>query len=216
MLIHISGAGPNMAATLATACDNAEIPHLDGDASCTGTREDSVVIHVGSAERFVRTLRFCELNHVPLVQAATGQNDLLPKYPPKCPIILAPNCALPMIALAERIIPAMKVFLALGMNVRMDEEHQAAKMDWPSGTALTFAEKLGFPRDRIGVVRRGKDPHALHTMTFRFLDLEIRFVTKCTGRQIYAAGALKIAEAILTRESPLENRIYNVGEILKL
>src|SRR3989344_1726933 len=218
MPIHISGSGPNMASMLAEHCRGTKTKYLDGNAPWPTPEPNSVVIHVGSRNRFVQTLAFCEANGTPFIHGATGQDDLLPTSP-GCAIVVAPNFLVPMVALIESVISAMEALGHLGMRVELKERHQASKKDKPSGTALAMARKLGIPREKIRVERFGTSPRARHELKFtigNYADyLKITLVTNVRGRRLYAAGALMIAKAIIQRETPLENRIYSVSEVLQ-
>ena len=202
-----------MAEAIASACRGANIKYQDSKTSWTRAEQEPVVVHVGSKERLKDTLRFCQEHRVPLIHASTGQDDLLPPKP-KCPIIMAPNCAAPIVAMVERIIPTMKVLQDLGMTVKLSELHQESKADKPSGTALVIAKKLGIPPESIRAERIGTSPRARHKLTFKTSGLEIELLMKAKGRRLYAIGALTIAKNVSALGKRLGNKKHDVQQML--
>lgn len=212
MLIHISGTG-KLADAIHAVCRSGQFEHFQSDVPLHVV-PGLIVIHVGSRDRFKQTLKFCEKHCVPLILASTGHDDLVPKKP-RCPIILAPNCALPMILLLDLVLPQMEAMRAFGMSVSLAETHQASKKDVPSGTALAIAHKLKLARESIVARRIGIRPCALHVLRFCGMDIEITLSTKTTSMRPYAIGAMKIAHA-LSNLVPIKRGIYPVREILQL
>jgi 4-hydroxy-tetrahydrodipicolinate reductase len=81
--------------------------------------------------------------------------------------------------------------------VSIHEEHHAAKVDAPSGTALLLQQRLWAEepgrRFPITSVRSGETP-GTHTLTYEgsFESIALSHVTR--SRQVFAAGALSAAE----------------------
>ncbi len=203
-----------MTEAIASACRDSQIRYTDSKTSWGAPEEQSVVIHVGSKNRFADVLTFCETNTLPLIHAATGQNDCIP-ISPKCPIIIAPNCTLPIVRLIERALPEMQLLEQYGMRVQLDEIHQKSKRDIPSGTALAMAEKLRFPPQLIRAERRGISARAKHTIVFSAPDIKIGLYTETKSLRPYAVGALIIAR-MLVEGDPLPNGTHSLKDILQL
>lgn len=226
MHIHIVGTG-HMAGVLGAASCDAGV----GSSVWTGggsdkSVPDAVLVHIGSGRQFEEALRWCGATSTPFIQASTGQDGLLPTQPP-CPIILAPNLALPVIKLFEVLPRIAETFKEADMAIEITESHQARKKT-VAGTALEFAKILGVPasairsvrdpaeQEALGVPREHLDAHAYHWITFTSDGLKIQLSTQVEGSRAYASGALVVAEKLIAKRGELQNRIYSLQEVLSL
>ncbi|MEK7601444.1 MAG: hypothetical protein AAB480_02850 [Patescibacteria group bacterium] len=217
MYLYIAGRG-KMALALIDACKEHDVPwnmwmHSEG---WNWSESNSVIVHVGSEERLKKVLVWCAASKTPLIHAASGQTALLPESPP-FPIIVAPNLALPFVALFSKILPSFKALLNLGMTTKISEKHQLSKTT-ESATAAAMMQALEIPTSALTKQRCGMLPHADHELIFtdESGDLTFKFSTHVKGLRVYANGGLKLAQQIVAKRSDLENRIYSVQEILAL
>jgi 4-hydroxy-tetrahydrodipicolinate reductase len=81
--------------------------------------------------------------------------------------------------------------------VSIHEEHHAAKLDAPSGTALLLQRQLWSEepgrRSPITSVREGETP-GTHTLTYASSHESVSLTHVARSRQVFAAGALSAAE----------------------
>jgi 4-hydroxy-tetrahydrodipicolinate reductase len=106
-----------------------------------------------------------------------------------------------------------KSLLGDSFDVEMMEIHHKKKRDAPSGTALTVlsglaqsGEAIVFGRpglrkpEEIGVVSlRGGDVVGEHTVYFLGDAERIEITHRATDRRVFAAGAVRLMERLLTR-----------------
>lgn len=114
-----------------------------------------------------------------------------------------------------------------GYSAEIGEVHHAAKLDAPSGTAITLAGQIteqhggysgwakadaGPEEGKIPVssVREGAVP-GIHTVTWHSADDAITLKHEALGRRGFAAGALLAAEFISTRRG-----IFAMSDVLNL
>lgn len=226
MYIHIVGTG-HLARVLGAVSSDAGISSgvWRGDGS-DKLVADTVVVHVGSGRQLAESLRWSGANGLPFIQASSGQDELLPRSPP-CPVILAPNLALPVAKFFEVLPQVAAVFKELGMSVEITESHQARKKT-VAGTGRVMARIVGIPEAAIHSVRNPSEQealgvptehlaaHAYHWITFSQSGLKVQLSTQIEGFTTYANDALKVAEKLIAKRSELQNKIYSVPEILAL
>jgi 4-hydroxy-tetrahydrodipicolinate reductase len=175
---------------------------------------------------------------IPVVIGATGQaaaeyeRALSSKH---VPAVLAPNLAIPLVALQGILSVAAKEFPGVfeGFSWRCTESHQQSKRD-KSGTARTMLpafQALGFSSASEGSIESVRDPsaqralgvpeahlggHGWHRYEAErdgvFLALEHR----ANGREMYAAGALRACEFVdQWSRGGQEPRVFTMIDVLR-
>jgi 4-hydroxy-tetrahydrodipicolinate reductase len=149
------------------------------------------------------------------------------------PVVLAPNFSLGVNVL---LVLAEKAAAALGdsFDLEVVEAHHKNKRDAPSGTAIALADALArgrgwqlddvkqFTRDgdvgprperQIGVATvRGGDVAGDHTAFFLGPHERIELTHRAGSRSIFAAGAVRAAEWLVSKEPGL----YSMRDVLGL
>ena len=115
-----------------------------------------------------------------------------------------------------------------GYSAGIGEVHHAAKLDAPSGTAITLAGQIteqhglynGWVKAEEAEAQQGKIPIAsvregtvpgIHTVTWSSADDLITLKHEALGRRSFAAGALFAAEFISTRRG-----VFTMTDVLNL
>jgi 4-hydroxy-tetrahydrodipicolinate reductase len=163
------------------------------DAAIEFTRPDAVV---NNLERLI------ELG-IPTVTGTTGWTDALPRITAlvearKAALLYAANFSTGMHLFLRAARELARCFRGRAeFTVSIHEEHHAAKVDAPSGTALLlqrqlWAEEPGrrFP---ITSVRQGTAP-GTHTLTYEGPHETVTMSHSTRSREVFAAGALAAAE----------------------
>ena len=174
-------------------------------------REDTpcIVVHAGSGRELGDAFDFCARTGSILLELSTGES-LLPESP-SFPVVVCPNVNIQMLRYMAMIRQASRLFR--GQDITVAESHQAAKTTRP-GTAIYLAEALGVPEAAIrsqrdpevqekvlGIPTAFLDRHALHAITIRSPEVEIRLEARVLGKSAYASGLAQVI-AILARNRP--------------
>jgi len=210
MFLLIKGSG-RMAREMRRLCAGQDIEHADWTGFAAHTRR-TVFVNFGRTDTD-GALAWCGRYKVPFIQGTTGQDELFAR--PPCPVVLAPNLALPAAFFAEAIVPVAAKLVAQGFVPSLREKHQFSKKG-RSGTALRIADALGMPHERIAAIREGKAACAEHRVALMKGDVSIELAVRVNGREAYAHGAIAVARALLARQESLKNRVYSVSEIVPL
>ncbi len=191
-----------------------------------------VVIDFSAPAGLAETLLYCKNNALPAVLAATGYSEEGLRDIRACaehiPLFQTGNLSLGVNLLQILVKRAAKV-LGDAFDVEIIERHHGQKKDAPSGTALMLAESvregLGEEREvlygRHGQVGpRGKEIgiHAVrggtivgeHEVMFAGEDEIVTLSHSARSRRIFASGALKAAEWLLTKDAGL----YDMDDLL--
>jgi 4-hydroxy-tetrahydrodipicolinate reductase len=181
----------------------------------TKSSANGILIHAGSGRALSEVIQWCEQLQIPLIQASTGSDEVFASA--DCPVIIAPNLSLPIVVFVEKIIPAAKVLLDLGMKVSITESHQKDKKS-VAGTAEKIANNLGVPSSAIKSVRDREELHAEHQIVFedKYAETQITLETKVKGGKPYAVGGLQIAQLLDSKRDKLGNQIYSIEEVFHL
>ncbi len=196
-----------------------------------------VLIDFSSANGIRDRLLWCKENGVPAVLAATGYSEedikTVEEFSNILPIFKTGNFSLG-IALAEYVSEKAAAFLGESFDVEIVEKHHNQKKDAPSGTALMLAEsvKRGFESERRFIYgrqgmtgARQKEEICVHAVRGGTIvgehevmfagDDEIFTVShSARSRKIFAVGALRAAEWLLTQSAGLYNMRDLLSEIL--
>ena len=87
--------------------------------------------------------------------------------------------------------PLKDLFTELGFEIRMNEVHHIHKKDAPSGTALTLAEKIQFPIEKITSDRQG-DVIGVHSVQLVADSEELMMTHSAFSRDLFASGAVDL------------------------
>ena len=169
--------------------------------------------------------RWCENNGVALLSGTTGLTDddlaALEKAALKVPVLWAPNLS-HGVALLATLVGQAAASLGVRANITITDVHHKHKVDAPSGTALALAsavmegrsehlEDLLEPGRLEGLstghegelaftsVREG-DVVGDHTVSFDLRDEVIELTHKALDREVFAKGALKAGEWLVTQK----------------
>ncbi|MDE6411029.1 MAG: 4-hydroxy-tetrahydrodipicolinate reductase [Clostridia bacterium] len=193
-----------------------------------------VLIDFSSAKGIRERLSWCKKCGVPAVLAATGysEEDLkaIEEFSKSVPIFKTGNFSLG-IALAEYVSEKAASFLGEDFDAEIIEKHHNQKKDAPSGTALMLAEsvKRGFESEKklvygrqgmtgarekqeIGIhAVRGGTIVGEHEVVFAGDDEIFTISHSARSRKIFANGALRAAEWLISQPAGL----YNMRDLLK-
>lgn len=143
---------------------------------------------------------------VPVLSGTTGWNvDEARRLASErqVPFLHAPNYSIG-VAAVRTALASLSAFLARfpEFEAGIVERHHSAKKDAPSGTARSLAETVGLARaDRkepaIVSLRQGRQPGE-HIVIFEGEDESVELVHRARSRLLFASGAVKAAEWLLT------------------
>ncbi len=196
-------------------------------------KKSDVVVDFSSASFTEKLLSACEKFKKPVLIATTGHNEneraMIAEFSKRIPILLASNTSLGVFVLNE-LSKIASQYLGPTFDVEICETHHRLKKDAPSGTALTLARVLSEERadeivtnrgdtfdsrkDReIGIQSlRGGDVVGEHTVHFFGPGERIEVTHRCTDRTVFARGALRLVEKLIT----LPAKLYNPSNLFKL
>lgn len=168
---------------------------------------------------------WCARNGVALLTGTTGLSgeeiQSLKKAAQEVPVLWAPNLSFG-VALVNRLVRQAAAALGTGADVHIAETHHQHKVDAPSGTALALAETVMEGRgekpedlfepselEKLAGAEKGKltfssvregEVIGEHTVSFRLPDELIEITHKALDRDVFAKGALKAGEWLVSQE----------------
>lgn len=168
----------------------------------------------------------------PLVICTTGHSDddlaLMRSTSENVPVFFSRNMSIGINLLIEMCRRAAKT-LGVEFDVEIIEKHHNQKLDAPSGTALMIAEAVAEQRENTEFVydrhnvRQKRQPseigiHAVrggtivgeHEVLFAGNNELISLTHTATSRDVFATGALKAAEFIVTQSRGL----FNMSDVI--
>lgn len=196
-----------------------------------------VVIDFSVPEATEKVLAFCLKKHIPAVICTTALPDTLIEKieaaSKEIPIFRSGNMSLG-VNLMRVLIKQARQTLGDAFDIEIVETHHNRKKDAPSGTALMLAEAI---RDADGTDhtyvygrsekdrRREKGEIGFHSIRggtivgqheVRFLgkDEEISIRHEAYSKRVFAEGALRAAQFLLTKENGLYSMEDLVSELL--
>ena len=202
------------------------------------TQKADVLIDFSSANGILERLAWCKKNGVPAVLAATGYSEAelkgIEEFSENIPIFKTGNFSLG-IALAEYVSEKAAAFLGEDFDAEIIEKHHNQKKDAPSGTALMLAEsvKKGYDSNKRNVYgrqgmtgARNKEEigiHAVrggtivgeHEVMFAGDDEIFSISHSARSRKIFAKGALRAAQWLISQPAGLYNMQNLLSELLK-
>ncbi|MCX6745685.1 MAG: 4-hydroxy-tetrahydrodipicolinate reductase [Candidatus Parcubacteria bacterium] len=194
-----------------------------------------VVINFTNPEATLLSAIWCAEHSIPLVTGTTGLNEYQKKElarlaKSRIPIVFDSNMSLG-VNLIDALLPKIAATLT-GFAIEMVEIHHDQKKDFPSGTALRFAQTLVKAKGGEIVFGRAKGKsdnrpinevvvHAIrggtvpgeHTIYFLGPDEMIEIHHRALSRKIFALGAIKAVKWIVHVAKP---GLYTMNNVLGL
>ncbi len=179
-------------------------------------------------------LEFALAKKIPAVICTTGLDEALltaiDDAARSIPIFLSGNMSLGVNLLIQ-LAKTAAMALSEDWDIEIIEKHHRRKLDAPSGTALMIAEGLQSVSEAnrpLACSRHGKDAkritgeigiHAVrggsivgeHEVLFAGLDENLTITHSASSRAVFAKGAIKAAQFLVTRQPGL----YNMDDLLK-
>lgn len=179
-----------------------------------------VVMDFSSPAALPQICEYVGRTGTPLVCGTTGHNDvqtdMLKQAATKAPVLYSANYSLG-IAVMRRALAQVSAALLPGFDAELTETHHNQKADAPSGTAKMLLEVIDphneyrrvYGREgmcgrrgakEIGVHSlRGGSEAGEHAVTFFGTDEVLELRHRAASRRIFAAGALKAAERLVSK-----------------
>ncbi len=201
-----------------------------------GTLDDikgaDVLVDFSHASSLPELLAYGDRTKTPLVIATTGHDKeggrAIEAASQRVPIFHTANLSFGIFALRALTREAAKL-LGKEVDVEIIERHHNRKQDAPSGTALVLVNAVGEVRstDRTVYGRHGDAPripgeigiHAIrggsitgeHTVLFALEGETLELTHRAESKRLYALGALKAAEFVMSRDPGL----YGMDDLIK-
>ena len=194
--------------------------------------EADLVIDFSSRAATEALLAFCVKRNLPLVLCTTGQTEeekqMIKDASKTIPVFFSANFSLGVAVLASLARQAAAMFP--DADIEILEKHHNRKADAPSGTALLLADEIKEVRtDAVYAAPRGNRKRQKNEIGISSLrmgnevgthEIYINTGSECLtlthqaySRAVFAEGALKAAEYLLTKEPGLYNMKDMVAEI---
>lgn len=166
-------------------------------------------------------------NNVPAVIATTGFDSeglkKISELSKTVPVFFSPNMSLG-IAAAKAAAKTVQSILGDAFDIEIVEKHHNQKADSPSGTALLLADALADKgrqvinrsgkrnKGELGIVSvRGGGVVGEHEIGFYGEDETVTVSHSAFSRKLFAAGAYKAADFVLSAHSPA---LYNMDDLV--
>lgn len=191
-----------------------------------------VIIDFSVPSATLNILEFAVKNKIPIVIATTGfsneEKEKIKKASESIPIFQSANMSF-NINIMSKIVAKLALLLK-DTDIEIIEMHHNQKKDAPSGTALLLADSINkslnnkmkytFDRHSINQKRekneigfssiRGSNIVGEHTVIFFGLDETFEITHTSYSRSVYADGALKAAEYLVTKPAGF----YNMNDLI--
>lgn len=180
----------------------------------SGVPDFDVAIDFSLPQGFDAILQLCLARKAALVSGTTGlseaQQAALVAASERIPLIWASNFSLGVAVLHDLVERAASMLQ--GWDCDIVEAHHTRKQDAPSGTALTLGRsaEAGGAHPHYASIRAG-DIVGEHLVQFTSAGERIELVHRAHNRDIFASGALHVAQRLHTRPPGQ----YQVSELLK-
>lgn len=190
-------AGIEVVAAVARSCQHGYTP-----ATMDSAPPFDVAIDFSLPEGFDAILALCTARGAALVSGTTGldarQQAALDEAATRIPLVWAANYSLGVAVLGDLVERAAAALAHWDCDIV--EAHHVHKKDAPSGTALALGERAeaGGATPRYAALRAG-DIVGEHTVQFAGAGERIELVHRATNRDIFARGALHVAQRVATR-----------------
>ena len=191
-----------------------------------------VIIDFSIPEATMNILEYAMENRIPTVIATTGfseeQLNKISEYSKFIPIFRSGNMSYEVNVMSD-LVSKLAVLLK-DSDIEIIETHHRNKIDAPSGTALILADSINEalnnkmdyqynrhsvrqkrPDNEIGIHSiRGGTEVGKHTVMFLGDNETFEITHTVTSRSIFAKGALKAAEFLVSQE----NGLYNMKNLI--
>ena len=189
-----------------------------------------VIIDFSSHTATEEVLNYAVSRHLPCVIASTGQTSreraALARAAARIPVFYSENMSVGIAVLLEAAKAALSIMK--DAEAEIIEKHHLTKLDAPSGTAKLLLQALDpdgealvvhgreglcgkRKKEEIGVFSlRGGTVAGEHTVSFFGEDEILEITHKASSRKIFAAGALRAAEALTQKPAGR----YSLEELL--
>lgn len=195
-------------------------------------READVVIEFTSPHAAPENLKYCIEHKIPVVTGSTGWYTQLPEIRQQAEAKGAALFYASNFSIGVNVFFAVSRYMAKLLNdypeyrAHIEEIHHTQKLDAPSGTAITLAEKTYSARQDytgwklegtenaneipIRAIRTENVP-GTHTLTWSGPADKLVFTHEAFNRSGFAAGAVQAAEWLLGRTG-----VFTMDDLLKL
>ncbi len=196
-------------------------------------------IDFSSPDGTIKIAEWCKYKNIPLLSGTTGLSEqiieLLHSTAKTIPVYYSSNMSIAIAALWKFVEVSAKIFDTA--DVEIIELHHRRKADAPSGTAITFAEKIITARDgdksdiiygrqghigqrpnnQIGIhsIRAGNIVGE-HQIIFAFPEEEIIFTHRARDRKLFARGAIIVARWLIRKTRGLYSPEHFIGNKLEV
>jgi 4-hydroxy-tetrahydrodipicolinate reductase len=167
-----------------------------------------IIVHAGSGREIENIVTFCSPRHLTLVELSTTGH--LENVHPEFPVVICPNTNILILKFMAMLQSQGHLFSE--HEIEILESHQADKKSEP-GTAISMAESLGMPKEkiisvrdpliqerRIGIPPEHLARHAYHRIRITDGNVGIVMETRVSGQAPYASGLARIVEGICKRD----------------
>ena len=194
-------------------------------------KEADVVLDFSAPAALPALAAYIRRTRTPLLSGTTGcaaeENEVLRGLGAYAPVLYSANYSIGT-AVLLRMLARFGADLMEHFDAEIVEAHHGKKADAPSGTAKLLYETLdlghaytpvcgreglcgGRGANEIGIhALRGGTTPGTHTVCFYGQDEELSFTHRALSRAVFANGALKAAELLLSRG----NGFYTLEELL--
>jgi dihydrodipicolinate reductase len=165
-------------------------------------------------------LDFCKRTDSVFIELSTGLQT--EQMEANFTLVVCPNTSILVLKMLSLLRKAGNCFEK--DQVSITESHQSSKTSAP-GTAISLAQSLKFPVDKINSIRETErqlnelaippeylDKHAYHKIVIADGLDEVTIETKVLGLDSYINGVRKIIEAAITNS--FEKRRYSIFELI--
>lgn len=190
----------SMVANIATS-RNHNVIIIDKHSSTVDTKCD-IVIDFSVPPALDRTIELCLQNNCPLVSGVTGydQSQLHKLVQLSQRVIVVNKSNFSQGVQATTAICQLMGKMLPSWQYNIIEQHHIAKIDSPSGTALSLAEALNIQPTTVHSIRAG-DTIGTHTIIANGCGEYITITHHANNRNIFALGALLCAEQLLPTDN---------------
>lgn len=183
-----------------------------------------VIIDFSSPRAIKELLKYGEKENIPLVIATTGMSsqdmDNIKKASLNIPVFYSTNMSIGINILLNLVQSAAKL-MGNSVDIEIIEKHHNLKIDSPSGTAYSIAEKINEvfnhsmkyvygrhsnedrrKNNEIGIhAIRGGTIVGEHSIIFAGKDETIEISHSASSKNIFALGAIRAAKFIVNKEA---------------
>lgn len=197
------------------------------DAKSVSVEYDVIIDFSRPSVKTLDAISALSAKRVPVVIATTGFDadgmNKITELSKTVPVFFSPNMSLGVAAL-KAAAKAVKAIVGDSFDIEIVEKHHNQKVDSPSGTALLLADALADKKNQVtnrngkrdkgelGIVSvRGGGVVGEHEIGFYGNDEIITLSHSARSRRLFAAGAYKAADFVLSVHSPA---LYNMDDLV--